>query len=98
MSGSTIQHRAYVSSRSSDVQIPSSSMLANRGADEARQLAFGLKVVLMRVSRTIAAALLAGLFGLSCFAVGELRAQGEARQPVPIQFSLDRPIDAGAAP
>jgi NitT/TauT family transport system substrate-binding protein len=52
----------------------------------------------MRVSRTIAAALLAGLFGLSCLAVGELRAQGAARQPVPIQFSLDRPIDAGAAP
>jgi NitT/TauT family transport system substrate-binding protein len=65
---------------------------------KAQQLVSGLKVVLMRVSRTIAAALLAGLFGLSCLAVGELRAQGAARQPVPIQFSLDRPIDAGAAP
>ena len=30
--------------------------------------------------------------------MGEGWAQGEARQPVPIQFTLDRPIDAGAAP
>jgi NitT/TauT family transport system substrate-binding protein len=64
---------------------------------DARQLVSDPEVLLMRVSRTIAA-LLAGLFGLSCFAADELRAQGEARQPLPIQFSLDRPIDASAAP
>jgi NitT/TauT family transport system substrate-binding protein len=40
------------------------------------------------------------LLGLLClaFGVGESGAAGEARPPVAIQFSLDRPIDAGAAP
>jgi NitT/TauT family transport system substrate-binding protein len=50
----------------------------------------------MRVSRAIAT-LLAALFGICCGAPGNGRAQGEARQPIQIQFSLDRPIDAGAA-
>ena len=43
-------------------------------------------------------ALLIGLSNLACFGAGQARAQGEARQPLAIQFSLDRPIDAGAAP
>src|SRR5256714_12565905 len=43
-------------------------------------------------------ALLMGLSFLACFGAGRARAQGEARQPLAIQFSLDRPIDAGAAP
>jgi NitT/TauT family transport system substrate-binding protein len=43
-------------------------------------------------------ALLIGLTGLACVACAESRAAGEARQPVAIQFSLDRPINAGAAP
>jgi NitT/TauT family transport system substrate-binding protein len=34
----------------------------------------------------------------TCWAAGESRAAGEARQPVAIQFSLDRPMDAAAAP
>ena len=62
----------------------------------------GPEVVPMRVTSTIAvrciSALLTGLLGLACFGGGEGRAQGEARQPVPIQFSFDRPIDAAAAP
>jgi NitT/TauT family transport system substrate-binding protein len=60
------------------------------------------EAVPMRVNPTIAVrcilALLTGLLALACFDAGEGRAQGEARQPVAIQFSFDRPIDAGAAP
>jgi NitT/TauT family transport system substrate-binding protein len=41
---------------------------------------------------------LLGLAGIACWAAGESRAAGEARQPVAIQFSLDRPMDAAAAP
>jgi NitT/TauT family transport system substrate-binding protein len=41
---------------------------------------------------------LTGLLGLACFGASETRAQGETRQPVAIQFSLDRPVDASAAP
>ena len=56
----------------------------------------------MRVIPTIAirllAALLTGLLGLAGLAGQAARAQGEARSPIPIQFSLDRPIDAAAAP
>jgi NitT/TauT family transport system substrate-binding protein len=56
----------------------------------------------MRVSSTNAipcvSALLVGLFCFACFGAGEGRAQAEPRQPIPIQFSFDRPIDAGAAP
>jgi NitT/TauT family transport system substrate-binding protein len=52
----------------------------------------------MRVTPTIALpcvlALLTGLSGLA----GESRADDEARRPLAIQFSLDRPLDAGAAP
>ena len=56
----------------------------------------------MRVSSTNAirciSALLTGLLGLACFGGGEGWAQAEARQPIPIRFSFDRPIDAGASP
>jgi len=54
----------------------------------------------MRVSQTIAIrcilASLIGLWGVLWFGAG--RAAEELRQPVAIQFSLDRPLDAGAAP
>jgi NitT/TauT family transport system substrate-binding protein len=56
----------------------------------------------MRVTQTIAIrcflASLIGLTGVACFGAGESRAADEVRQPIAIQFSLDRPIDAGAAP
>jgi len=65
----------------------------------ARQLAFGSA---MRVNQTIAVrcllASLIGLLGLACFGTGESRAAGETRQPIAIEFSFDRPIDASAAP
>ena len=52
----------------------------------------------MRVTPTIVLpfvlALLTGQSGLA----GDSRAEGEARPPLAIQFSLDRPLDAGAAP
>jgi NitT/TauT family transport system substrate-binding protein len=52
----------------------------------------------MRVSQTIAArcflASLIGLLGIVCLGA----AAGEVRQPIAIRFSLDRPINAGAAP
>jgi len=54
----------------------------------------------MRVFPTIAVRFLASLLSLPGFACcgGESRAAGEIRPPVAIQFSFDRPIDAGAAP
>jgi NitT/TauT family transport system substrate-binding protein len=56
----------------------------------------------MRVSPTLTIrcllALLTGLAGIAWPGVGASRAAGEARQPVAIRFSLDRPLDAGAAP
>jgi NitT/TauT family transport system substrate-binding protein len=56
----------------------------------------------MRVNQTIAVrcflASLIGLLGLGCFGTGESRAAGETRQPIAIQLSFDRPIDASAAP
>jgi len=56
----------------------------------------------MRVCQTIAGrwflASLIGLLGFANFALGESRAADDVRQPIAIQFSLDRPIDAGAAP
>jgi NitT/TauT family transport system substrate-binding protein len=65
----------------------------------ARQLVSGPDA--MQLNPTIAArllALLTGLLVLACVAADEGRAAGETRPPVAIQFSLDRPIDAGAAP
>jgi NitT/TauT family transport system substrate-binding protein len=56
----------------------------------------------MRVRSTNAirciSALLMGLVGFACFGAGEDLAQAEPKQPIPIQFSFDRPIDAGASP
>ena len=56
----------------------------------------------MRVNQTIALryllACLIGLLGLGCFGAGASRAADETRQPIAIQFSFDRPIDASAAP
>jgi NitT/TauT family transport system substrate-binding protein len=59
------------------------------------------EVTAMRAHPTIAVRYflaLMGLLVLAWFGAAETRAEGEPRQPVAIQFSLDRPIDAGAAP
>jgi NitT/TauT family transport system substrate-binding protein len=62
----------------------------------------GRDIPSMRVNRINAArwflASLIGLLVLARFGPGESRAADEVRPPVAIQFSLDRPIDAGAAP
>ena len=56
----------------------------------------------MRVIQTIAVrcflASLTGLLAFACFGAAQSRAAGEVRQPIAIQFSFDRPIDASAAP
>jgi NitT/TauT family transport system substrate-binding protein len=41
---------------------------------------------------------LTGLLGIAFLGAGDSRAAGDVRQPIAIQFSLDRPVDAGAAP
>jgi NitT/TauT family transport system substrate-binding protein len=68
----------------------------------ARQLRSGPDVFPMRVNPTVTIrcflASLLGLLAVACLIAGESRAAGETRQPIAIQFSLDRPIDAGAAP
>jgi NitT/TauT family transport system substrate-binding protein len=56
----------------------------------------------MRAGQTIAIrcflASLTGLLVLAWFGAGGTLAAGDIRPPVAIQFSLDRPLDAGAAP
>ena len=56
----------------------------------------------MRVSQTIAAryflASLISLLAIVCLGAADSPAAGEVRQPIAIRFSLDRPINAGAAP
>jgi NitT/TauT family transport system substrate-binding protein len=56
----------------------------------------------MRVSQTISISrvlvFVTGLLACVCFGTAGSRAAGETRQPIAIQFSLDRPINAGAAP
>src|SRR5882724_10860814 len=56
----------------------------------------------MRASPTIAnsciLASLIGLLGFACFGFTQSPAAPEIRQPIAIQFSFDRPIDASAAP
>ena len=56
----------------------------------------------MRTTRTNAfrplLALLAGLCGIAVFGASHVCAADEPRPPLAIQFSLDRPIDAAAAP
>jgi NitT/TauT family transport system substrate-binding protein len=56
----------------------------------------------MRISQTIALrcflASLTGLLGLACFGAGGGQAAGETVQPVAIQLTYDRPINAGMAP
>jgi NitT/TauT family transport system substrate-binding protein len=68
----------------------------------ARQPWSGPDVIAMRVNQTIAVrcflASLIGLLGVACFGTGESRAASETRQPIAIQLSFDRPIDASAAP
>jgi NitT/TauT family transport system substrate-binding protein len=56
----------------------------------------------MRVSQTIAArcflASLISLLAIVCLGAADSPAAGDVRQPIAIRFSLDRPINAGAAP
>jgi NitT/TauT family transport system substrate-binding protein len=54
----------------------------------------------MRASQTIRCVLasLMGLIGLALLGAENSRAAGEVRQPIAIQFSFDRPIDASTAP
>jgi NitT/TauT family transport system substrate-binding protein len=56
----------------------------------------------MRVTKTIAIscfwASLTGLMAVACFGVAASRAADAVRPPVVVQFLLDRPLDAGAAP
>jgi NitT/TauT family transport system substrate-binding protein len=60
------------------------------------------EVFAMRVRPIIAArrilALLLGLWGFAYFGAGESRAASEVRQPIAVQFTLDRPLNTGAAP
>jgi NitT/TauT family transport system substrate-binding protein len=59
-------------------------------------------VMLMRASQTIVArcvlACLVSLLGLACLGAAGGEAAGEGRQPVAIQFSFDRPVNASVAP
>jgi NitT/TauT family transport system substrate-binding protein len=66
----------------------------------ARQLRSGTNP--MRVNTIIALpfilASLTDVFGYACFGAEESRAASEVRQPIAILFTLDHPINAGAAP
>ena len=53
----------------------------------------------MRTIKTIAiSCFLAALLGLGCLRAEDSRAAGETGQPVAIQLTFDRPINAGVAP
>jgi NitT/TauT family transport system substrate-binding protein len=59
------------------------------------------EVTAMRANPTIAVRnflALAGLLVLAWFGTAEARAEGEPKQPVAVQLSLDRPIDASVSP
>jgi len=62
----------------------------------------GPGVMQMRANQRIAAryvlAFLVSLIGLACLGAAAVEAAGENRQPIAVQFSLDRPINAGVAP
>jgi NitT/TauT family transport system substrate-binding protein len=66
------------------------------------QLASGFGVILMRASQTIAAryvlTFLVCLLDLACLSAVGSRAADEKRQPIAIQLSFDRPINASVAP
>src|ERR1700716_3564793 len=68
----------------------------------ARQLPSGPGMIPMRVSQTIALrcilASLISLLGFAWLGTADSRAAGEVRQPIAIQFSFDRPVDASSAP
>jgi NitT/TauT family transport system substrate-binding protein len=56
-----------------------------------------MRAIRSNILRSVLASLL-GLCGMVGAAPGPVRAADEARPPLAIQFSLDRPIDAAAAP
>src|SRR5947209_3723767 len=92
---------------SSAVQIPCTKLLAagfrcsKRSATAAARCWFH-EAVSMRVALNIAltrtVALLVALPTVASIVATEACAQAASRQPVAIQFSLDRPIDAAATP
>jgi NitT/TauT family transport system substrate-binding protein len=93
--------------RSSTVQVWPGTVLASRLRRHETSIAgvatdAGPEVIRMRLDPTIALrcvlASLIGLWGLAGFGSAASRAADEARPPIAIQFSLDRPIDASAAP
>jgi NitT/TauT family transport system substrate-binding protein len=93
--------------RSSTVQISPGTVLASRPGRHETSIAgvatnTGPEVIIMRVDPTIAVrcvlASLIGLWGLAGFGSAASRAADEVRPPIAILFSLDRPIDASAAP
>ena len=57
-----------------------------------------MRVNLKAIAVRCILALLTGLTALACFGSAGSRAEGQARQPIAIQLSFDRPIDASAAP
>jgi NitT/TauT family transport system substrate-binding protein len=56
-----------------------------------------MRVIRTKATRSILAALI-GLCGIVGLGLHQSRAADEPRPPIAIQFSLDRPIEAGAAP
>ena len=56
-----------------------------------------MRTIRTKAIRALLASLL-GLCGIAGFGIKALRAAEEARTPLAIQFSLDRPIDAAASP
>src|SRR5260221_4148708 len=56
-----------------------------------------MRVIRTKATRSILAALI-GLCGIVCLGPNQSLAADEPKPPIAIQFSLDRPIEAGAAP
>ena len=56
-----------------------------------------MRAIRSNILHSVMVALL-GLCGMAGAGLGPVRAADEARPPLAVQFSLDRPIDAAAAP
>src|SRR6188472_681870 len=93
------------SGHSSAVQTSSARVAASRlrcHETNTPGMATGAGVIPMRASPTITyswiLASLTGLLAFVCFGFTASRAEGEVRPPTAVLLSLDRPIDASAAP
>src|ERR1700730_13364164 len=83
----------YRSAKAEGVTIRNDRTASSAGRSRRNQM----RAIKTHVFRCMLASLL-GLAALACLGAGTSRAADDARQPVAIQFSFDRPLEASMAP